>query len=262
MQELPPEAREKLENIYLQEIVSDKEKALSFLTKAISDQKDPTLRLHWQITQIDYYLFELGDLKTARRLADQIEGGSLGIDPAVATLRLVQRGDIERLDGDLEKAQQFYTKAQVEHRRPAAEPPPPGAGKDHPNSKSKFPAADGSKMMAAAKGTQTDWRVRTVQQNAYYSKVKSLLDQQYIPEARKALDDWIIEFPFSKLNGDYALDEARYYSLIGNDARAVRILKAYRKQTEISNELPPAMALEFEMSCCAWRPGCFGRACR
>jgi TolA-binding protein len=249
LQNLPQEAREKLENIYLQDIVSDEEKAPAFLTKAISNQRDPERRVHWQMKEIDYYLFEVGDLKTARRLSEQLRGAAIGASAADAALLLVQCGDIERLEGDLDKAQQFYTKAQQDYRRTTATvaAKPLGSILDRPlpvqKPKSGTPAAAGM-VIGAAQGTQTDWRVRTVRQNAFFSQVTSLLDQKYIPEARKALDEWILEFPFSKLGGDYTLAEARYYSLCGNNARAVRILKAYRKQTEISNELPPAMELE------------------
>jgi tetratricopeptide (TPR) repeat protein len=254
LQNLTSEAREKLEDIYLEEleILPDKAKALAFLTRAIADQKEPERRIHWQIKQIDYYLFEVGDLKIARRLADQLQSGPLRVGPVDAALRLVQRGDIERLDGDLDKAQQFYASAQQEYRRSMATPGSGaalGSAMDRPVAPQKpqtGPPSAAGMVIEAAKGTQTDWRVRAVRQNARFTHVNSLLDQHYIAEARQAFEQWIVEFPFSKLSGDYVLAEARYYSLIGNDARAVRILKAYRKQTEISNELPPAMELELK----------------
>ena len=248
MQKLPPEAREKLEDIYLQDIAPDHEKAAAFLSKTISNQKDPGRRIHWQILQIDFTLFELGDLNAARKLSEQFRGAPNAMSPTDAALRTVQRGDIERLSDHLDLATQFYAAAQQEYRKATAAPTPPlGSSMDRPSPTPKpqaaTPAAPGM-ALGAAKGTQTDWRVRTVRQNAFFSQVASLLDQGYIAEAKVALDTWLVEFPFSKLNGDYSLAEARYYSLLGNNARAVRILKAYRKQTEISNELPPAMEME------------------
>jgi len=249
LQKLPPEAREKLETIALQNIAADHEKAAAFLVKMIGNQKDPGRRSHWQILQIDFYLFEIGDLNTARKLSEQFRGSPSAMSPADVALRTVLCGDIERLSGHPDLAMQFYAAARQEYRHAtaAALVPPIGSSMNRPSPPSKPQSASSAAAgmaIGAAKGTQTDWRVRTVRQNACFSQVNSLLDQNYLSEAKSALDDWLVEFPFSKLSGDYTLAEARYYSLLGNNARAVRILKAYRKQTEISNELPSAMEME------------------
>ncbi|MEI8233266.1 MAG: hypothetical protein WCH57_01120 [Verrucomicrobiota bacterium] len=239
---LPQEALNKLEDIYFDEIIiGGKKEAEAFLKKAINDQKDPALRFHWQIKQIDYYLFEAGDTKTARQLAEKLDasmGHGMQVD---SVLRLVQCGDIERTEGNLDRAMQWYAAAQRASRQPLSnqQDHPMGAATPTPT-----PVAKGM-VIGASTGSQTDWRVRTVRQNAYFSQVKSLLDQKnYLQEAKAALEQWQVEFPFSKLNGDYALAEGRYYYQAGNLERAVRVLRAYRKQTEISNELPPVMELE------------------
>ena len=257
LQKLPRDAREKLESIFLQDIVSDHEKAAGFLVKTIANQKDPG-RIHWQILQIDFYLFEVGDVVAARRLSEQLQVVPSAASPVDMALRTVQRGDIERLSGHPDSALQFYATAQQEYQRAIAPPPPAlGSPMDHPTSPPKpqsgHPDANGM-ALEAAKGNQPDWRVRTVRQNASFSQVTSLLDQGYIAEAKSALDAWIVEFPFSKLDGNFSLAEARYYALIGNNQRAVRILNAYRKQTEISNELPAAMEMELRCLVALNRP--------
>jgi TolA-binding protein len=89
-----------------------------------------------------------------------------------------------------------------------------------------------------------DWRKQAVREAAYYEQLHSQLQARDIEEAQKTLETWEVEFPLSKLAGDYPLGEGEFYTTIGDFPRALRVLALYRKHVEISNYLPQAMALE------------------
>ena len=245
---MPADAREKLENIYYEQIWGDKQGTPAFLRDMISREKDPVRHFHWQLKQVDFALYELGDTKAARMAASQISVNLLQITPEAAALRIVQLGDIERLDGNAEKAQQIYAEAQAQYRRSKTpDGPKMGALMERPGSMPKTKEAPKTGfVIGAASGSNVDWRKKTVQETANFTEFKNQLSQDYIAEARATLDKWQVEFPLGKLAGDFPVAESTYYAVIGNYERAVRILKTYRKQVDLSKDLPAAMQLEWD----------------
>ena len=254
---LPPGARAKLENIYYDELHGDKS-GTAVLRQMTEREKDPVRRLHWQFKQVDYQLYEIGDIKAARALASQITMNRLQVTPEEVALQQIQLGDIERLDGNLEKAQQIYGQAQMDYQRVRHEAEHPlGSVMEHSGVALKPGAKEAPKeaqkeapkkafVIGAASGSGADWRKRTVQETTYFTQVKNLLSQDYLAEARETLDKWQIEFPLGKLAGDFPVAEASYFAALENYERAVRILRAYRKQVDISKDLPDAMQLEWD----------------
>ena len=248
MAKMPAYAREKLENIYYEQIFADKQGTPAFLRDMVAREKDPVQRFNWQFKQVDFALYELGDVKAARMAASQISVNLLQVTPEAAALRIVQLGDIERLDGNMEKAQQIYSEAQAQYRKSSApDGPKMGTLMERPGAAPKAKEAPKAGfVIGAASGTNVDWRKRTVQETAYFTEVKNQLAQDYVAEARATLDKWQVEFPLGKLAGDFPVAEATYYAVLHNYERAVRILKAYRKQVDISKDLPSAMQLEWD----------------
>jgi len=247
---LPADAREKLDNIYYEELWADKQAGLAFIKDIIDRDRDPIRHSKWQYRLVDFLLNEIGDIKAARTAASQISLNLLLATPEAGALKMVQLGDIERLDGNLEKAQQIYAEAQALYIKATAQQGGQklGTAPDRPGSSPKPQETPGKSkgfVIAAALNTSADWRKRTVQETAYFTEVKNLLQQGYLTEARANLDKWQAEFPLGKLAGDFPVAEASYFATLENYERAVRILKTYRKQVDISKDLPEAMQLEW-----------------
>lgn len=249
LSKLPASAREKLDTIYYEELWPDKKAALTFIKDMIDRDRDPVRHYNWQYRLVDFLLNEIGDIKAARAAASQIGINLLQVSPEAGALKTVQLGDIERLDGNLERAQQIYAEAQAFYRKASApEAQKLGSTVDRPGSTAKAQASPGKDkgfVIAAASNTSADWRKRTVQETAYFTEVKNLLQQRYLTEAHDTLNKWQVEFPLGKLAGEFPVAEASYYAALENYERAVRILKAYRKQVDISKDLPEAMQLEW-----------------
>ena len=115
-------------------------------------------------------------------------------------------------------------------------------------------AQNGGIVIAAANTQDADWRKRAVLQNSYYTEVKNLIDQDELGDARDKLDAWAVEFPLSKLGGDYALAEAEYALKFDDYDRAQRILKAYRIRVDLSPQLAEAMQMEWDCDAKLQRP--------
>ena len=248
MAALPPEARRKLQDIYSEQLWPEKEKAVAFLRDMASKEKDPVSKFRWQYKIADFLLYDLGDLKGARQAISQIQVNTLLITPEDAALRLVQQGDLERIEGNSDKAIQIYAEAQAQYRRATVqESSKMGNLMDRPGAASKPKEAPKTGfVIGAATGSGADWRKRTVRETAFFTDVKNLLAQDYVAEARQKLNEWQAEFPLGKMAGDYPVAEAMYYAVLGNYERSVRILKTYRKQVDISKDLPEAMQLEWD----------------
>jgi TolA-binding protein len=97
-----------------------------------------------------------------------------------------------------------------------------------------------------AEYTIQEWKVTAVHEAAYYATVQSQIQQEAYDEARQTLDQWELEFPLSKLYGDYPLAQARYYMALQYYQRARGILAHYRESVDLTNYLPEAMKLELE----------------
>lgn len=235
---------------------SDPRRAMALCEIFEKSEKDRRRLVAWKSVEMQIALYELNDLSLARRLLDQIspEPG----DARSTALKMVRAGDLERFGNNIELARRHYQAAQSFY---ASNAPPRQAREEESatNAASKVRAAgDANKPISPAAKPRpaafnrtgmlaqsiSDWKVRAVQEAGYYATVQSLIDQDSIEEARAVLDEWELEFPLTKLSGDYPVAEALYYIAVRNFRAAVGILSNYRRVVEISNELPRAMRME------------------
>lgn len=241
--------RKRLGDIYYDELKENKDTALPVLQSLIAAQKDPDGLFHWQLKELDFELFELGDIPAARKIA-----ASLRVDPfrggrSDAELKLIALGDVERMAGNIDAATQYYTAAQAAHQKASGSQFSSGFSgfADDPMAQqAAAPVPKDGMVIGAATGQDADWRKRAVLQNSYYTEVKNLIDQQELGDARDKLDQWALEFPLSKLGGDYALADAEYALKFDDYARAQRILKSYRLRVDLSPQLVEAMQTEWD----------------
>ncbi len=253
---LSPDDRQRMGDIFYDEIKGDKAAAPGILSNIIAAQKTPGAQFHWELKAIDFDLFETNNMAAARQLAaglrvDPFQGGKDD-----AELRLIAMGDVERMAGNIDAATQDYTAAQAVNQQAARAPFQAFAGFNNEMPSSQpAPARSGNGIVIGAATSQdADWRKRAVLQNSYYTEVKNLLDHYDMDDARAKLDAWAIEFPLDKLGGDYTLAEAEFALKFYDYDRAQRILKAYRIRTDLSAQLAEAMQMEWDCDTKLRRP--------
>ncbi len=117
------------------------------------------------------------------------------------------------------------------------------------------PKSNNGIVIGAADTQDADWRKRAVLQNSFYTEVKNLIDQDELGDARDKLDEWAVEFPLSKLGGDYTLADAEYAIRFEDFERAQRVLKAYRLRVDLSPQLAEVMDIEWKCDSELQNPG-------
>jgi len=240
---LSQDDQKQLGDIYYEELKADKQGAPAILNTIIAAQKTPEAQFRWQLKALDFALFEAGDIAGARQIAAGLRVDTFHGGKNDAELKLIAQGDIERMAGNVDLATQAYTSAQALNQQPTRPGFLPFTGfNDRP---SPTPSKDGI-VISAADTQDADWRKRAVLQGTYYTEVKNLLDQNALADARDKLDAWALEFPLSKLGGDYTLAEAEYAIKFNDYERAQRILKAYRIRVDLSAQLAEIMQLEWD----------------
>ena len=209
---------------------SDIPSALEWAEKFQKDESDNLRRFTWAMARADLLIYDLNQPAAARTLLNTLQDAANAAGGESAARLLVRQGDIDRLAGKTDAARQWYTKSLERWQLARKSTPAAARDRDSPQ-----PA-----------GHAADWRSDSVQAATYYKNVKDLIGKGYTLEAQAMLEEWEVRFPFTKLSGEFARAEADFAVHAGDDARAARVLKAYRTSVDITNFLPDAMALEME----------------
>ena len=250
---LSPDEVKRMGNIFYDEVKARKTGALPVLNAIANGAADPSTRFNWGLKAVDFELLELGDVASARQVAASLKVDAFRGGKYDAELKLIAQGDVERIAGNTDLATQYYTAAQAAYQKAAAPAFHGFSGFADLNAQATPTPADGI-VITSADSQNADWRKRTVLQNSYYTEVKNLIDQDDLDDARAKLDSWAIEFPLSKLGGDYAEAEAEYAIRFDDYDRAARILKAYRTHVDLSPQLAEVMQLEWDCDAELQRP--------
>ena len=153
----------------------------------------------------------------------------------------IRLGDLALRQGDLNKATSFYADVQkrARARRNAtsffttdlARPPVQGA-----------PSQTGASIFAKP-ATGSEKKRGPLQEVSFSENVRTLTDDNYLTEARQALLAWELEFPLSKISGDFILRESALYLKMGDWRRARPMLEAYCREIDASSFLPGAASM-------------------
>ncbi|MGA3172262.1 MAG: hypothetical protein ABSE62_14750 [Chthoniobacteraceae bacterium] len=243
---LSADDREHLADLYYGTLAKDTGTALPILQKIIASEKDLSARFQWQLKEIDFLLYETGDIAAARQTATALTVDVQSSGQQDAELRLIALGDVERMAGNGDAATKYYTDAQNLLRNAADNPMAAFAGFETTGGPQPASTPQDGIVIGAAANSDADWRKRIVEQNSYYTEVKNLVDQDALTDARDKLQAWALDFPLAKLGGDYALAEAEIAEKVEDYARARRILKAYRQRVDISSEMAEVMQEEWQ----------------
>ncbi|MEO0452706.1 MAG: hypothetical protein AAFY98_01045 [Verrucomicrobiota bacterium] len=195
-------------------------------------QRDPTKTLEWVKTFLDS---ASGSERDALRLRegelkmiyfDQKEEAaeifkSISEKPGEFTdLATIRLGDHALLSGDLNLATSRY--AEVQNR----------ARKRRNSLKLSADSVDASRG--------------ALQEVSLSENVQRLIYEEFYMEARRSLQDWELEFPLSKVSGDFIIQEATLYSEIEDWKRAQVMLAAYCREIDASSFLPKAAEMLIE----------------
>jgi hypothetical protein len=230
-----PEWRWAIEGMFVENVrVKDPSAALPWVQRFAREEMDTSRKVHWQLERARILASDLGKIDEARAALAEIQPATL--TPETAVRATVLAGDVERFAGRREEAARFY-----------------GAAQDRYRSMQKSAATlsalrrESTNEMSAMAKLAGDWRIAAVREGANHATVQSLLGQKAWAEARRALDQWEIEFPLSKIEGDFPLAEAAFHMAVGDHLRARRILSSYRAIVEMNSYL--ARAFTMEMQC-------------
>ena len=88
-----------------------------------------------------------------------------------------------------------------------------------------------------------DLKHGALQEVSLSENVRSLTGDNYLLEAEQALLVWEMEFPLSKITGDYLLRESALYMKMKDWKHARPMLEAYCRQIDASSFLPDAASM-------------------
>ena len=254
---LPPERRQMLVDIFLDFLPRINPSMAVTQTEILEKQaRDAHEAGMMQVLRAEIHLYYLDDPDTARKiLEDAAPSGDVDDVSEWARIRL---GDLNFLAGNMDEATRLYgevqNRAQKSRRLGASQPTglsPRSGGDGLASSKAELKAQrDASEPKGQPGGGRTSatghgapaaqWKVNALLDAASAETVKSLIDQNFLLEAKQALREWERQFPLSKISGDYVLQEARFYIAVKDWRRAHAMLKAYCEQVDASSFLPPA----------------------
>ncbi len=230
-----PEWRWAIEGMFVENVrVKDPSAALPWVQRFAREEMDTSRKVHWQMERARILATDLGMTNEARAVLAEIQPATL--TPETAVRATVLAGDVERLAGRRDEAVRLYSAAQDRYR----------AMQKSAATLSALRRESTNEISAMAK-LAGDWRIAAVREGANHATVQSLIGQKAWAEARRALDQWEIEFPLSKIEGDFPLAEAAFHMAVGDPRRARRILSSYRASVEMNSYL--ARAFSMEMQC-------------
>ena len=180
-------------------------------------------------------MFYLNDPKSAEKIFTEMTG----LPVEFAERAKVRLGDLALIKGDLNKATTFYAEVQksARTRRNSAPALPSGPGANPPAGIAASPAQGGK----TAPGVEL--KLGALQEVSLSENVRSLTAGNFLIEARQSLLTWEIEFPLSKISGDYILRESAFLIKMGEWKRARIMLEAYCREIDASAFLPDAASM-------------------
>ena len=200
-----------------------------------------------KIREAELQMYYLGDRPAAGKTLAVLAAlpGEIG---ERAKIRL---GDLALLDGDLNKATSFYADVQnrARTRRNAAPSAPSGlvADKLVQGGPARPAEVQRPSLPLPFENPKTaggpDQKRGALQEVSLSENARTLTESNFLLEARQALLAWEIEFPLSKISGDYILRESALYMKMEDWKRAQPMLEAYCREIDASSFLPDAASM-------------------
>jgi tetratricopeptide (TPR) repeat protein len=256
---LKPDDREYLEDLFFETIRYAKPAdTVKWVDRLEQEAKERDRKFYWKLAKVDFYLNTATNVVEARREVNFLRASA--VSAAENQLVLIRQGDLERMAGNFPEAVNFYSMAQDRYQAMAkVGPGKPGVGEavkpvGMARNKADLVAqrrqlsspSSGSSSRSVAPPPSEKWKTFAVHEASFLVTSRDLIRDGFLFEARDVLNAWEVQFPLSKMKGDYSLAEAEFYVAAGIYPRALQILKLARQGTDISSFLPATYALELE----------------
>ncbi len=258
IQALKTDDREFLEDLFFETIrYARPADTIKWVERLEQEAKERERKFYWKLAKVDFYLNTLTNAAEARKQVNILRASA--VSPAEIQVAMIRQGDMERLAGNYPEAIHFYSLAQDKYQSMAkVGPAAGGAGAVKPigmaRNKAELearrrqlssPSAGSSSRIVAPPPTQK-WKTFAVHEASFLVTARDLIRDGFLLEARDVLNEWEVQFPMSKMKGDFPLAEAEFYVAAGIYHRALHILRMSRLGTDISSFLPATYALELE----------------
>ncbi len=255
---LKSDDREYLEDLFFETIRYVKpDETIKWVERFEQESKERERKFYWKLAKVDFYLNTATNVADARREVNLLRASA--VSSPENQVVLIRQGDLERMAGNFPEALNFYSMAQDRYQAMAKV----GSGKavagvaapgGMARNKVQLAAqrrqlsspSSGSSSRSVAPPPSAKWKTFAVHEASFLVTARDLIRDGFLFEARDVLNEWEVQFPLSKMKGDYSLAEAEFYVAAGIYPRALRILKLARQGTDISSFLPATYALELD----------------
>jgi hypothetical protein len=235
---LSPAQLATIEDLFLDEVVHENSReALTWLQKFQPTLEGSPRQFELKLREGELQMYYLGDHKQAEAIFSQLSAFSNEYGER-AKIRL---GDLALISGDLNKATALY--ADVQNRARARRNAVGVSGKSVADQFAQGAQKTATPAPSATASAVIDLKGGALQEVSLSENVRSLIEEDYLLEARQALGTWELEFPLSKISSDYILRESALYMKMGDWKRAQPMLEAYCREIDASSYLPEAASM-------------------
>jgi hypothetical protein len=225
--------------------LDDPSRATAWLKKLEAAERDPDRKIFWKVQLAEHYLYDVNRPKLARQMLSLVSAAQKP-DSTEWLHAMVRIGDIELLSGNIDRAREQYAwlaRLPRRNRAPAARSKPLARADAEPAAQEPDPPST-TKRFPRAAAPALDWRAETVREGTLYKNFRQLMEDGDLELVHEILQRWEIEFPLSRLDGEYTVAHAEYLIAIRRYARAQQILEVYRGVVGMTLYLPKAMEME------------------
>jgi len=219
--------------------------ATTWIKKLEAAERDRERKIFWKVQLADHYLYALSRPQLARKTLSPLNATQRP-ESAEWMHAMVRIGDIDLLSGDVDRAREQYVwVSRLPHRKrlPAARPKP--LAREDAEAEAQAPEATRAPgRLPRTPARSLDWRTETVREGTLYKNFRKLMDDGDLELVREILELWEVEFPLSRLDGEYTVAHAEYLVATRRYARAQQILESYRKAVGMTLYLTKAMEME------------------
>lgn len=220
--------------------------ALQWLQKFMPDAASVPRQAELKLREGELQMYYLGD----RRQAEKIFTAVAAVPGEAAERARIRLGDLAFIEGDLNKATAAYADIQTRARtRRNAAPADTTVANQLLRGGPAQPAATDWRSAPLALGNApktaagAEMKRGALQEVSLSENVRTLTEGGFLLEARQTLLIWEIEFPLSKISGDYLLRESALYMKMEDWKRARPMLEAYCREIDASSFLPDAASM-------------------
>lgn len=232
---LNPSQMSVLEDVFLDVTLRDHpEENMRWLKKFYLGSAEVARQNELRFREGELHMFHLNDRAQAEKLFTMLAT----VQSEVGERAKIRLGDLALLAGDLNRATKVYADVQNRARaqRNTASVPTGSLV-----SKQLLAGGENAPSMLNRRAAP-DLKGGALQEVSLSENVRTLISRGFLLEARQTLEAWELEFPLSKISGDFVLREAELQMKMQDWRRARPMLEAYCREIDASSFLPETVS--------------------